>query len=183
MNRSDAPQSREEVEPIERALRQLDDAIRIEWEPLAVMAKRGGYDAQGKVINPVYDGRWAVVKKEDPYRTTSYRPDTRICFVTETVVVGTGAKQITAMQEDGPYAPVGWWLVDVMRSWDRANREAMNEASAILDDWNTQQDAAALVAGQDGEAERLEAMFMRGTMRGGVSTSHPVRVNLTTLKE
>ncbi len=183
MNRSDAPQSREEVEPVERALRLLDDDLRIEWEPLAVMTKRGGYDARGKVINPVYDGRWAVVKKGDPYRTTSYRPDTRVCFVTAPVTVGSGTKQITAMQEDGPYAPVGWWLVDVMRSWDRANREAMNEAGAILDALNERQDAAALVAGQDGEAERLDAMFFHATIRGGVSTMHPVRTNLTTSKE
>lgn len=174
------PQSRDEVEPVERQLRLIDDAIRLEWEPKAVMTKRGGYDAMGRVINPVYDGRWAIVKKGDPFRTQSYRPDSRICFVTAPVTIGYGTKQITAMQEDGPYAPVGEWLVTVMRSWDEHNREAMQEASAILDDWNAKQDAAALEQGVEGEAEKLDEMFFHGTMRGGVSTMHPVTTTLTT---
>lgn len=175
----DAPQSRAEVEPIELALRQLDDALRIQWAPKAVMVKRGGYDARGKVINPTYDGRWEIVKVGDPFRTQSYRADTRITYITAPVTVGSGTTQIQAMREDGPYAPVGWWVVDLMRSWDRHNREAMQRASNILDELNAKQDAAALVAGQDGEAEKLDEMFFHGTMRGGVSTMHPVSITVT----
>ena len=176
----DAPQSRNEVEPVERALRQLDDAIRIVWEPKAVMTKRGGYTAMGKVIDPVYDGRWAIVKQGDPFRTQSYRPDTRIAFITAPVTVGSGTKQIQAMQEDGPYAPVGWWVVDLMRSWDQHNREAMQHASAILDELNDKADAAVVADAEAGEREHLEQMYFHGTMRGGVSEMHPVT---TTLKE
>lgn len=175
----DAPQGRDEVEPVERALRLLDDAIRIEWEPKAVMAKRGGYDAMGRVISPVYDGRWAIRKKGDPYRTTSYRPDSLIAYVTQPVTVGSGREKMTAMQQDGPYAPVGDWLVEVMQSWDRHNRAAMERASAILDQLNEEADAKVLAAGEEGEREALDEMFFHGTMRGGVSTQHPVGVTLT----
>jgi hypothetical protein len=71
----DAPQSRAEIDPIERALRQLDDRLRIEWEPRAVMVRRGGYTAEGKVIDAVYDGRWKVVVKGDASSAypTTYR--------------------------------------------------------------------------------------------------------------
>lgn len=174
----DAPQSRDEVLPIETALRALDDALRIEWEPKAVMVKRGGYTAMGKVVDPVYDGRWAIVKKDDAHRTQSYRPDTRIAFITAPVEVGSGTTKIQAMQEDGPYAPVGWWVVDLMRSWDRHNREAMQRASAILDDLNARYDAAQDAAGEAGEEEKLDEMFFHGTMRGGVSTMHPVTLSI-----
>lgn len=175
---SDAPQSRTEVDPVEAELRRLDDDLRIEWEPKAVMVKRGGYTARGQVVNPVYDGRWVIVKKGDPFRTQSYRPDTRVCFVTQPVEVGSGTTKMTAMREDGPYAPVGDWLVTVMRSWDRHNREAMQRASAILDGLNEKADADALTAGQEGEAEKLDEMFFHGTMRGGVSTLHPVKATV-----
>ena len=174
-----APQSRDEVDPVERRLRVLDDRLRIEWEPKAVMAKRGGYDAFGRVISPTYDGRWAIRLKGDPYRTTTYRPDTLITYVTKPVEVGSGTTKITAMSADGPYAPVGDWLVEVMQSWDRHNREAMMRASAILDGLNAKQDDAALLAGQEGEREKLDEMFFHGTIRGGVSTQHPVGVTLT----
>jgi hypothetical protein len=175
----DAPQSRAEVDPVEQSLRLLDDALRIEWEPRAVMVKRGGYDARGKVINPVYDGRWKVVKKHDPFRTAMWREDSLVCYLTAPMVTGSGEAKVHALTADGPYAPVGEWVVELFRSWDRANRAFVDaRLKERLDEENARMDAAA-VEGTGGEAEYLEEMFFNGTMRGGVSTSHPVGVTLT----
>lgn len=175
----DAPQSRDEIAPIEKALRQLDDRLRIEWEPRAVMVKRGGYTAEGKVIDPVYDGRWKVVIKGDPNRTAMWREDSLVTYVTTPVTMGSGADRIHAMTADGPYMPVGWWLVEHMQSWDRANRDAVNRMRERLDAMNAKRDDEALDEGMGEAAEGLDRMFFDGTMRGGVSTSHPVLTTLT----
>ena len=175
-----APQSWAEVGPVEAQLRLLDDAIRIEWEPRAVMIGRGSYDANGKAVDPKYRGLWKVIKLGDPNRTATWRDHAIITYVTVPTTIGSGAKKVHAMQADGPYAPVGDWLVEHMRSWDRANREAALTASAVMDEWNAKRDEAALLAGQDGEAELLERVTHQTAMRGGVTTSHPVAVNLTT---
>ena len=175
-----APQSWAEVGPVEAALRLLDDGLRIVWEPRAVMVKRGNYDANGRIVNPTYEGRWKIVKVGDPNRTALWREDALVTYVTTPVTIGGGDRKVHAMTADGPYAPVGDWVVEHMRSWDRANREAALRASEVMDAWNAKQDEAKLLAGQSGEGDVLERQFFHGTKRGGVSTSHPVAVNLTT---
>ena len=176
----DAPQSRDEVEPVERALRQLDARLAIQWEPKAVMTARGSYDVMGKATAPRYDGRWKIVVRGDPNRTAMWREDSLVTYVTTPVTVGSGTDAIQAMQADGPYAPVGWWVVDLMQSWDRANREAVNRFSALMNADNDRQDAKVLEDAQAGEAQVLDRMFFEGTMRGGVSTQHPVAIDLVT---
>lgn len=180
MSRSAPPQSRDEIEPIERELRRLDDDLRIEWEPRAVLVTRGRYDALGKMTEPVYDGRWKIVKKHDPNRTAMWREDALVTYVTAPVTAGYGEKKVYAMTADGPYAPVGWWLVEHMRSWDRANRDFVNRMRATLDEWNDEADRRRDEAAVAGEEQALDAMWFNGTMRGGVSVFHPVTTNLTT---
>lgn len=175
----DAPQSRDEVDVIERELQRMDARLAIAWEPKAVMVKRGSYDVLGRVVDPVYDGRWKVVLRGDPYRTAMWREDTLVTYVTAPVTVGSGTQKVHAMTADGPYAPVGWWLVEHMQSWDRANREFVNRVRETLDADNDRQDAATLAAGAAGEAEKLDEMFFHGTIRGGVSTLHPVKADVT----
>lgn len=173
-----APQSWAEVEPHETALRQLDDRLRIAWEPQAVMVGRGTYDANGHLIAPKYEGRWKVIKLGDPHRTAMWREDALVTYVTTPVVIGSGTEKVHAMTADGPYMPIGEWLVEHLRSWDRANREAALRASAIMDAYNTKMDDDALKAGEAGEAEALERIC--GTTRGGVMKAHPVAIHLTT---
>lgn len=178
----DAPQSRDEVDVIERELQRMDARLAIQWEPRAIMVKRGGYDAMGKVINPVYDGRWKVVVRGDPNRTAMWREDSLVTYVTAPQTMGSGARKVHLMTADGPYAPIGWWLVEHMRSWDRANREMIDaHLREQLDAENDRVDRETLAAGEAGEAEALDRMFFDGTMRGGVSTIHPVHANLTNL--
>lgn len=177
----DAPQSRADVDPIERELRRLDDALRIEWEPRAVLVSRGRYDAMGKMIDPTYDGRWKVVKKGDVNRTAMWREDGLVCYLTTPMTVGSGERKLSVLTADGPYMPVGPWVVDHFRAMDRAARSYLAaKYREDLDAANDAVDAEKLQEGEAVETEMLEQMFFDARMRGGVATAHPVRTNLTT---
>lgn len=176
---SSAPQGWAEVGPIEAELRRLDDRLRIEWDPEAIMVKRGGYDAQGRIINPVYDGRWKVVIKGDPNRTAMWREDSLLTYVTAQVIIGSGKEKVYAMEANGPYRPIGEWLVEHLRAWDASNREWVKEQRLALDAYNDRQDAATLADAEAGEAEILDEMFFEGTKEAGVSNQFPVAITLS----
>jgi hypothetical protein len=98
-----APQSDDEIRPVELALRELDDRIRIRWNPRAVVTRPGSIDATGRTIPPTHEGRWEVL------------------------VVREGEQDhcIYQVRWDGDgneaYRPVGPWLIEFMRLWDRQN--------------------------------------------------------------
>lgn len=121
----DAPQSREDVEPIELAIRrEIDDALRIRWNPRSYVTRPGAFDAYGNPIGPRYEGRWEVVKPVDGVDAVIYQ-----------------------LRFDGDggeaYRAVGWWLLDFLRKWDRANRFYVEELQRMY--------------GEDAEAERAAA--------------------------
>jgi len=166
------PQSGDDVRVVVEALQQLDHLLDIRWEPRAKMVKRGGYTAEGKILNPEYEGRWEIVR-DDHHGTAPWREKTRICFVTTPVEIAPGLK---AMDADGDYAPLGMWLVEFMRAADKANQEGARRLSERLDQLNAAKDEAAIRDGDAGMAEYLGAMYHAGTKAGGgVSEFHPVK--------
>jgi len=107
----DAPQSRDEIDPIELAIRrEIDDQLRIRWNPRSLVTRPGAFDAYGLPIPPAHEGRWEVVRPlpglEEPAVIYQVRWD------------GDGNEA---------YRHVGPWLVDFLRLWDRKNRHWMNE--------------------------------------------------------
>lgn len=169
------PQSDEEIRPIVQALQRLDASMDLRWNPRAVIEARGSYDVTGKIIDPVYGGRWEVVRYDSPTKTAEWRAWEKICTVTTPVTIS----GVMGMMADGPYMPVGDWLVSFFESNDRANREDARRLSAALDALNERREAAMLASHEAAEREALGRMFIEGTMEGGVSQFHPVRIDLT----
>lgn len=105
----EAPQSWDEIEPVEAAIRrEIDDQLRIRWNPRSYVTRPGAYDAYGLPIGPQYEGRWEVVRPVDGIDAVIYQ-----------------------VRHDGDggeaYRHVGMWLLDFLRMWDRANRFYIDE--------------------------------------------------------
>jgi hypothetical protein len=173
----DAPQSGQDVQQVVEDLQRLDPLLDVRWEPKGKMVKRGSYDALGRVIRPVYDGRWQIIHYDTSVKTADWRQYTLICTVTEPVRMAGG---LMAMSADGEYAPLGPWLVEFMRQADKHNQEGARRMRERLDAMNDRSDQAAIDAGDDATAEAAGKQYFEGTKAGGgVSEFHPVRVKLT----
>jgi hypothetical protein len=174
-NRSDPPQSGDDVRLVVEALQQLDPLLDIRWEPCARLIKAGSYDALGKLVAPIYEGLWEVVRY-DSFNTATWRQHTRICFVTKPVRIAAG---LDAMPADGEYAPLGMWLVAFLRQADQWNQEEARRRSKELDALNERLDAQRIGDGEDGIEEAASKQYHAGTKAGGgVSDFHPVRIDL-----
>lgn len=112
---SSAPQSIEEIGPIEYALRDLDPLLRLRWNPEAYVVAPGRFDCYGKPVPPRREGRWEVIRLSADPPIVVY------------LVVWDGARH-------GDYRPIGWWLVEFMRQWDRANQHWMGEQQRLLEE-------------------------------------------------
>lgn len=112
-----APQSDDEIRPIELALRELDDRIRIRWDPRALITRPGYIDATGQTVPPEHDGRWKVVLPP---------------------AGGEPEHCIYVVRWDGEgneaYRSIGLWLIEFMRLWDRQNVHYLNEMKRMLAD-------------------------------------------------
>ena len=174
-NRSDPPQSGDDVRLVVEALQRLDPLLDVRWEPCARLVRAGRYDAQGKLVAPIYEGLWEIVRY-DSFNTATWRPYTRICFVTEKVRIG---PDLWAMPADGRYAPLGMWVVEFLRQADQWNQEQARKRSAELDAMNASLDAQRIADGADGVEEAASKQYHAGTKDGGgVSDFHPVRIDV-----
>lgn len=171
-----APQCAAEVEPIVAELRRLvDPYFEIQWQPRAVLEKRR-YDANGRITEDSWRGRWELIKPRDPFVTVSYRDYQHICFVTVPVPMGPG---IQGMSDDGAYAPVGEWLVRHMQMADHFNRLGIEQMNERLDAMNDAQERAQAEAKRDIANQIGDRQFFQGTMEGGHSRFYPALVTLT----
>ncbi len=173
----DAPQSGDDVRLVVEEMQVLDPQLDVRWNNRARVTKRGGYDAEGKIINPEYQGLWEIIHYDTSVKTANWRPYTRICFVTTQVRV---AADLLAMPQDGEYAPLGMWVVEFLKQADKHNQEEARRLQARLDRMNEAADERAM-RGDDGALEEAAGrQYFEGTKAGGgVSEFHPVRVNLT----
>jgi hypothetical protein len=171
-----APQSGEDVAAVVRDLRLVDPRFGVRWEPKAVMTKRGGYNAVGGIIDPEYRGLWEVVLDDKTVGTADWRPWTRVCFVTQPTRIGSG---LMAMADDGPYAPLGAWLVEFLREADKHNNAEAQRLAERLERINARYDQAVIDAGDDATEEAASRQYHAGTAAGGgVSEFHPVGIDL-----
>lgn len=113
--RLDQPQSEEDREAIVTALRTAlnDSALDVRWNPTSYVTRPGQFDAFGKPIKPVYDGRWEVIRHLGDGQT---------------VLVWQVKEEVTEA-----YRPLGLWLVEFMARWDRANVAWMDEQRRLLE--------------------------------------------------
>lgn len=166
-----APQSDDEIRPIVAALREMDPLLDVRWNPKARVIEKGRYTVLGKRIDPIYEGLWMVIRYDDPRQGhTGFHPDagfTRICWVTEPVRKD-GVLAMIAYRDGGQYAPVGEWLLEVMRSADARNVETFRKIREKL--W-AQNDAVELAAEKIDEAmarEGLDHAHFVANYTGGV---------------
>lgn len=162
------PQSDEEIRPYIEELKRLDPLLDVRWNPESVMLTKGSYSELGKAIRPTYDGRWEVIR----YQTASWRGDDRpfvvICTVTEFGREG----GILFMIKGGAYAPIGDWLLELMRSADSANVEQFTKLREKI--W-AQHDAADRAHDEIDEGamrEALDHQAFRQNFAGGVGRYH-----------
>lgn len=175
----DAPQSDAELLPFIQALQGLDARLDIIWNPRAVMEKRGGFDASGRVLDPQWGGRWEVILHDVSAKTANWRAHTRVCLVTEPVTVATG---LQAMQADGAYAPVGDWLVEFIRAADQWNQEKLRHLGGQLDVLNETLERNRFQAALDAAADKSRRLYHAGTARGHISEFHPVNISLSRVR-
>lgn len=154
-----APQSDDEIRPIIEALRRRDGLLDIVWNPKAICTTRGRYDGLGRPVAAEYDGRWEVIRYSTAAALRVDRDYTSITLVTEVVMDGT----IPVMVSEGAYAPIGWWLVDYMALWDRA-QDAAQEAMARL--W-AEHDAIDELRHEESRAAHQEGLEKVYRVHGG----------------
>lgn len=145
------------------ALKRLDHLLDVIWDPKAKMVARGSYDVLGGRLDPVYDGRWKIIRFDTP-NLDDRRNYAVITTVTERVPVAPGHKAMT-MQVDGAYAPIGMWLVEFMETWDRA-QTAWVDAMAAMD---REHESAETIAHNDYVAAHQEAAHKVFRNAGGIT--------------
>jgi hypothetical protein len=112
-----APQSKEEIRPIIESIQTIDRLLDIIWNPQAVLLEKGRYSEIGKLIPPIYDGRWQVIR----HQTENFHPERGDYAVICTLTTPERHDGILCLTHDGPYAPVGEWVIELMRSADAQN--------------------------------------------------------------
>lgn len=172
----DAPQSDVEVRPVVDALQRIDPRLDVLWNARAFVEQRFGFDALGRAIAPTYAGRWQVVLWDTSAKTAEWRAYTLVCTVTAPAT--DAPPGVHALTHEGPYAPVGPWLVEHIHAIDRANAASVRDISAKLDAaWEKhEQDLALSTAEAMGEACRVQ--FENAVREGGVAVFHPVGIDL-----
>ena len=158
----EAPQQRDEVDPVEAELRRLDDGLRIRWNPVARLARSSYIDAVGAVIHSDrHEGRWQVGKISldvlDPERFV-------VIYTLESDELGEG---------NGSYREVGQWLVDFFNKWDAQNRHYRDEwekewrgHDALLKKGEVWQDEGAAEEGLDRMYHKMTERHTRYPGRG-----------------
>lgn len=85
------------------------------------MLAKGSYSELGKLRPPTYDGRWEVIR-----RVSSVLHD-RDYIVICTLTEPQRQDGVLYLVVGGPFAPVGEWVLELMRSADAQNVEYMRK--------------------------------------------------------
>jgi hypothetical protein len=174
------PQSEAEIAPHLSALRRLDPLLDLRWNAQAFVRSYGGFDAFGRALSPTYEGRWEVIRYDS---ATALHDRAYTVILTVTAIDPTDRGGL--MQDRGPYAPIGEWLVTYLQRFDAAQRHFIAEMDRA---WAAHDAAEAAVDADEraGHQEALEKVyrehgggeywmgrgFGRGTARATPSLTH-----------
>lgn len=128
------------------ALRRLDRNFDVLWNPKAITVVKSTYDVLGGRTDATYDGRWQVILRDAPHSLHKERREGDNKYVVIlTVCERTWAqtkngKRYPMVLDEGPYAPLGLWVVEYIELYDRA-RAAAREMMADLWERNDTIDA------------------------------------------
>lgn len=145
------PQSDRDIRPIIEALQQIDPKLNIVWSPQHHIIEKGSYSPLGKLTPPTYDGRWLVIRHE----TENFHPERGDFAVICVLSAPQRQDGILFITKDGPYAPVGEWVVELMRSADAQN---VKMYAALRKKLWAQSDAVDDADGRINEAEAREGL-------------------------
>jgi hypothetical protein len=170
----EAPQSPEDVAQVVAWLqRELDPQMDVRWNPRARMSARGRFDVLGRPIAPEYVGRWQVIRKRDNQGTAPWHVDEGDPYVLVCTVTSPSRMEemngMLALDADGPYAPLGRWLVDFLI---QCNASLVGEAKRFgeqLERANARRRDREIRAGTAGEEELLEQIHHAGAAEAGRS--------------
>lgn len=145
------PQSEREIRPIIEAIQAIDPKLDIIWDAKKVLIEPGSYSETGKLIPPIYDGRWDVIR----HQTENLHPERGDYAVICTLTQPDRQDGILFLTHDGPYAPVGEWVIELMRSADAQN---VAQFRKIRDKLWAQHDAQERSNDDINEAEAREGL-------------------------
>lgn len=147
-----APQSDAEVRPVVEALQRLDPLLDIQWQPKAILVRRGSYSVHGTRVDPEYDGRWEVIRWDTSVSLHKERTWTRITLVTQLDLTGKYPQMVC----DGPYMPIGPWLVSFMQLWDAAQSAFAHQMDVV---WREHEAVDAITNDRAAHQEALEKVY------------------------
>ncbi len=167
------PQSDEEIRAFVEQLRAAvnDPLLDIRWNAKAVMLAPGSYSVLGQRIDGRYDGRWQIIRYDDPTRghagLNPERGYTVICTVTE-LCEQEGILYMVPLREGGAYMPICDRLITFMRQCDSQNTAYFEELRKKV--WAQHDRAEADLDKLDDSAaiEALDHVHFQGNYAGGV---------------
>lgn len=121
------PQSSEDIRPFVEQLNRIDPLLEIVWDPKARVVVTGSYSVTGKRIDPVYDGRWRVIRYDSPeYGHAGFHPERGFTVVCEVTEYGE-QDGVLFMIVDGAFAPIDQRIVSLLRAADTWNTEQFKQ--------------------------------------------------------
>lgn len=159
------PQSDREIQPVIEQLRgNLDQLLNIVWNAQAILIAKGSYTETGKLVPPVYEGRWQVIRALPRNEQTPDRQHTVICTLTEPQ----RQDGLLFMEKNGPYAPVGDWVLELMRAADAQNVRAFTERREKLWRQHNLLEEEEGKINEDEAREGLDRVHFKANYAGGV---------------
>lgn len=165
---------------VDELQRLIDPLLDVRWNPTARVVRPGYYLAEaGKRVDPVYDGRWEVIRHNT--QGLNKHRDYVVLFQVNTWK-RYGARGVILIDREGDYAPIGPWLIEYLRTCDAANTAAHAVLKEQLDreEEAIERDLQNTVHDRAAHQEALEKVYHNAAgpywMGGAQGKAHPVTV-------
>lgn len=176
------PQSVQEIQPIVEALRALDRLLDVQWDPKARVVAPGSYSAMGKRIDPVYDGRWSVIRYDSAeYGHAGFHSDRGYTVITE-VTEYSELDGVLFMIAHGAYAPIDQRLLTCMRAADAWNVEQHRKLREKLWAQHDANEARQVAIDEGASREALDHNHFEANYAGGVGNWHGKGADFTAME-
>lgn len=146
------PQGDEEIGQIREGLQRMDPLLDVRWNARAFATRSPLLTAYGNATPERWEGRWQVIRFNTD-RLHVERDFAVICTVTEV----DRSAGYPIMLDRGPYAPLGFWLIDYMQLWDRAQGRLAEEMTKQV--WEAHDRAGAITHDHAANQQALEQVY------------------------